>query len=374
MAALNPPFRAEIVGSFLRPAAIKEARSEMRAGRMTPAQLRTIEDREIRTVVAMQEAARLKVRDRRRISPRTYSENFTTQGVTGISSEHSGTGDWAYSDGKGGTRNARVPRVVDRIRWSGASPNPGDFAFLKSVVRTAMPKITMPGPCYVYQRAGRDGISRDVYPNLDQFWSDLTAAYHAEISALHNAGCRYLQLDDTAVAKLGDPKIQRAMAARGDDWKQLLGVYAEALNAVVAGAPADMRVGLHLCRGNQAGHWQAEGGYDPVAEYLFGRINVGAYFLEYDSARAGGFEPLRALPDDKVVVLGLVTTKAATLESADAIKARITEASKFVPLDRLCLSPQCGFASSEAGNPLSFAEQDAKLARVIGVAGQVWAE
>ena len=224
----------------------------------------------------------------------------------------------------------------------------------------------------MYQRAGREGISRDAYPNLDQFWSDLATAYHEELAALRAAGCRYVQLDDTAMAKLGDPKIQSALAERGDDWQRLLGVYSEAINAVVAGAPKDMTIAIHLCRGNQAGHWQAEGGYDPVAEHLFKRVNVAAYFLEFDSPRAGTFAPLAALPADKVVVLGLVSTKVGTLEAASQIEERVREAAKLVPMERLCLSAQCGFASSVTGNPLSEAEQRAKLERIVAVAGKMW--
>jgi 5-methyltetrahydropteroyltriglutamate--homocysteine methyltransferase len=375
-AQLNPPFRADVVGSLLRPAYLKEARAELSAGRITPAQLAAVEDQAVREAVALQEAVGLAVATDGEMRRGTYSENFTTSGLDGVVTEHTGTGKWAYSDGKGGTRNARIPKVTGRIRWSGGQSggagNVASFTFLKGAVKSAVPKITMPGPCYIYQRAGRDSISRDAYPSLDQFWSDLASAYHAEMKALHDAGCRYLQLDDTAVAKLGDPKIQAALAERGDDWKTLLGVYAEAINAVVAGAPKDMHVALHLCRGNQAGHWQAEGGYDPVAEHLFRRVNVGTYFLEFDSPRAGTFAPLAALPADKVVVLGLVSTKVGTLEDAGAIEARIREAAKVVPLERLCVSAQCGFASSEAGNPLSYDEQRAKLERVVGVARKVW--
>ena len=371
-AQLNPPFRADVVGSLLRPGYLKEARAEMRAGHITPAQLAAAEDRAVREAVGLQEAVGLAVATDGEMRRGTYSENFTTSGLEGVVTEHTGTGKWAYSDGKGGTRNARIPKVTGRIRWSGGSGNVASFAFLKGAVKSAMPKITMPGPCYIYQRAGRDSISRDAYPSLDQFWADLAGAYHAEMKALYDAGCRYLQLDDTAVAKLGDPKIQAALAERGDDWKALLGVYAVAINAGVAGAPKDMHVALRLCRGNQAGHWQAEGGYDPVAEHLFRHVNVGTYFLEFDSPRAGTFAPLAALPADKVVVLGLVSTKVGTLEDAGAIEARIREAAKVVPLERLCLSAQCGFASSEAGNPLSYDEQRAKLERVVGVARKVW--
>lgn len=371
-APIDPPFRADVVGSLLRPAYLKQARAQQRAGEIDAAALAKIEDKAIREAVALQEAVGLRVATDGEMRRGTYSENFTTSGLEGVVSEHSGTGSWTYSDGKGGTRNARIPKVTGRVRWSGGSGNVASFTFLKGAVTTAMPKITMPGPCYIYQRAGRDGISRDVYPNMELFWADLATAYHAETKALYDAGCRYLQLDDTAVAKLGDPKIQAALAERGDDWQQLLGIYTEAINAVVAGAPKDLRIALHVCRGNQAGHWQAEGGYDPVAEHLFKRVNVGSYFLEFDSPRAGTFAPLAFVPDDKVVVLGLVSTKVGKLEDAASIEARIAEAAKVVPLDRLCLSAQCGFASSEAGNPLSVEEQRAKLERVVAISRKIW--
>lgn len=368
----DPPFRADVVGSLLRPVRLKEARAAHREGRIDRAALTAVEDEAVREAVALQEAVGLSVATDGEMRRGTYSENFTTSGLHGVVSEHSGTGKWAYSDGKGGRRNAREIRVVERVRWSGGSGNVQAFTFLKAAVRTALPKITLPGPCYIYQRAGRDGISRDAYPRMEDFWADLATAYHEELKALFDAGCRYLQLDDTAMAKLGDPKIQQALAERGDDWQRLLGVYTEAINAVVAGAPKGMIVALHLCRGNQAGHWQAEGGYDPVAEHLFRRVDVSTYLLEFDSPRAGTFAPLAALPAGKVVVLGLVSTKLGTLETASSIEQRIAEAARLVPLERLCLSPQCGFASSETGNPLSEAEQIAKLERVVAVARKVW--
>lgn len=361
-----------MVGSLLRPQAIKDARAAVREGRMTAEGLRAVEDQAVREAVALQEAVGLRVATDGEMRRSTYSENFTTSGLDGVVSEHTGTGNWTYSDGKGGSRNAREIRVKERIRWSGGSGNVEAFAFLAGTVRSAMPKITLPGPCYIYQRAGRDNISRDAYPDLDQFWSDLANAYHAELAALHRAGCRYVQLDDTAMAKLADPKIQQALAARGDEWQSLLGVYTDAINAVVAGAPGGMTIAVHLCRGNQAGHWQAEGGYDPVAEHLFRKLKVPVYFLEFDSPRAGTFQPLAALPEGKVAVLGLVSTKTGVLEAAERIEARIREAASIVPLERLCLSAQCGFASSVAGNPLSEAEQRAKLERIVEVARKVW--
>jgi 5-methyltetrahydropteroyltriglutamate--homocysteine methyltransferase len=373
MAHRPPPFRAETVGSFLRPPVIKDLRAKLAEGKLGRDELRAIEDQQIREVVALQEEIGLKVATDGEFRRATYSENFTTQGLSGVSAEYVGAGDWAYSDGKGGKRTARIPVVSGKIKYAG-STNAADFSFLASCVKTAMPKITLPGPCYIHYRSGRDNISRDVYPNLDDFWADLATAYHAELAALHAAGCRYVQLDETSIAKLGDPKIQNALAARGDNWRDLLEVYTDAMNAIVDGAPKDMHVAMHLCRGNQAGHWQAEGGYDAVAERLFRKVKVATYFLEYDSPRAGSFEPLKALPDDKTIVLGVVSTKVATVETADFVRNRLKEASAYVPLDRLCLSPQCGFASSVPGNPLTEKEQREKLELIVAVARETWAD
>jgi 5-methyltetrahydropteroyltriglutamate--homocysteine methyltransferase len=333
--------------------------------------LRRIEDEEIRKIVAFQEEVGLQVATDGEFRRSTYSENFTTNGLTGVKSEHVGAGDWTYSDGKGGTRAARVPVVMSPIRWAG-STNAKDFAFLKSVATKATPKITLPGPCYIHYRSGRANISRDVYPSLEDFWSDLAAAYHAEMQDLYDAGCRYLQLDETSLAKLGDPKIQHALETRGDDWRDLVETYTDALNAVVAGAPSGMTVAMHLCRGNQAGHWQASGGYDLVAERLFKKVRIGTYLMEFDTPRAGNFEPLRHLPSDKTVVLGLVSTKTPSLEDKDIVRSRLKEAADIVPLDQLCLSPQCGFASSVPGNPLTFDDQRAKLKLVVDLAKETW--
>jgi 5-methyltetrahydropteroyltriglutamate--homocysteine methyltransferase len=367
----NPPYRAEIIGSFLRSPALKEKRAEFREGKLSPEDLRTFEDGEIRALVARQEELGLPVCTDGELRRGTYSDVFTTSGISGVSAEYVGLGDFAYSDGKGGVRTARVPVVRDKIRWT-SSDNAKNFAFLRSVATKAMPKTTMPGPCYIYQRAGRANISTDVYPSLDAFWADLVAAYHKEMRALHEAGCRYLQLDDTAIAKLVDPKIQHGLEERGDDWRKLLEIYAHAINAVLDGAPEGMSVGIHLCRGNQAGHWQASGGYDLVSDYLFKRIRASFYFLEFDSPRAGTFEPLKALPEDKVVVLGLVSTKVADLEDRETLLRRLDEASALVPKDRLALSPQCGFSSSEPGNALTVDQQFAKVARIVEVAREFW--
>lgn len=367
----SPPFRAEIVGSFLRPVALKAERAEFREGKISTTELRNIEDQHIREIVSRQEELGLPVCTDGEFRRGTYSDVFTTSGITGVSAEYVGLGEFAYSDGQGGVRTARVPVVRDKIKWTG-SDNAINFAFLRSVAKTAVPKMTLPGPCYIYQRSGRANISKDAYPSLDAFWADLVEAYHKEMRSLFDAGCRYLQLDDTAIAKLVDPKIQHGLAERGDDWHKLLEIYAHAINAVLDGAPKGMAVGIHLCRGNQAGHWQASGGYDIVADYLFKRIRAAFYFLEFDSPRAGTFEPLKALPEDKLVVLGLVSTKVANIEERDALLRRLEEAARIVPRERLALSPQCGFSSSEPGNQLSMEQQFAKVARVVEVAKAFW--
>ena len=366
----NPPFRAEHVGSFLRPPELLALRARHETGEVDDETLRDAEDSAIRDVVALQEEMGLSCITDGEYRRGSYSDNFTTSGIEGVTANFEGGGAWTYTDRDGHQTAARVPVVHDRLRWAGGE-NARDFAFLAGLT-SRLPKTTLPGPAYLHYRAGRDNISRDAYPDLDDFWSDLIDCYADEMAALADAGCRYVQLDETALAKLGDPKIQAALAARGDDWRDLLEIYTDAINAVVDAAPGGVALGMHLCRGNNQGHWQAAGGYDPIAEKLFAKLNIEFYFLEYDSDRAGTFEPLRHLPDDKTVVLGLVSTKTGTLEDIDLIKKRINEAAQYVDLERICLSPQCGFASSAPGNPLSPAEQAAKIARVIEGAGEVW--
>lgn len=366
----NPPFRAELIGSLLRPQAVKDARRRFSAGEIDAAALRRVEDEEIRSAVKLQEKHGFRVATDGEFRRDTYSDSFTTHGITGLKEGPDLGGNFAYTDSKGDVILQRVPQIVDKVRWAGPT-NVDDFKFLNSCVTTALPKVTLPGPAYIHFRSGRANISREVYPNIDDFWSDLATAYHKEMQALADAGCRYIQLDETSIAKLGDPKIREGLAARGDRWEDLLEVYTDAVNTVVAGAPAGVAVGLHLCRGNKAGHWQAAGGYDDVAEKLFRKLRVRFYFLEYDSPRAGTFSPLRALPDDKTVVIGAMTTKAGELESAEALKARIMEAAKVVDLDRLGISPQCGFSSSVDG-VMTPAQQEAKLARLVAVARDIW--
>jgi 5-methyltetrahydropteroyltriglutamate--homocysteine methyltransferase len=369
----NPPFRAEHIGSFFRPPELLAAREACEAGRLRPEQLRLAEDAAIRNFVRLQEDIGFAAVTDGEFRRGTYTANFTTSGLTGINAEQIGEGEWAYTDASGHRERGRLPAVHGRIRRHG-SRNAADFAFLKSITR-ATPKFTLPGPCYVHFRAGRARISRDVYPDLADFWSDLIAAYVEELKALADAGCRYLQLDETSIAKLGDPKIRDALAARGDDWDRLLDIYIDVINAIVMQAPGELRIAMHLCRGNRMGHWQAAGGYDLVAERLFRRVGIEVFFLEYDSARAGSFAPLAFAPAHKRIVLGLVSTKTAEPESEDALCARIRECARHVDLERLAVSPQCGFSSSDKANKIMSHEQGVeKLKRVVAVARRMWPE
>jgi 5-methyltetrahydropteroyltriglutamate--homocysteine methyltransferase len=367
-----PPFRAEHIGSLLRPPALLEAREKHAAGKLTREELRAAEDEAIRNVVKLQEAAGLEVITDGEFRRNTYSDSFTSSGISGVSIELTEEQGWTRSQTHGHRTARRIPKVVDRIVWKGPQ-NAGDFRFLKSVTRRT-PKITLPGPCYIHYRAGRENISRAVYPNLDGFWSDLVAAYHQEMRSLVEVGCGYLQIDETSLVKLGDARVRALLKERGDDWADLLKTYIEVINAVVAGAPAGLTVGIHICR-SQDPSWQADVGYDPIAQPLFNDMQVKIYFLEYDNPRAGSFEPLRLLPAEKFVVLGLVASKVPQLESADDLKRRIETASRYVPLDRLALSPQCGFSTSAAEH-IGVDEQmeRAKLARIVEVARQVWGD
>jgi 5-methyltetrahydropteroyltriglutamate--homocysteine methyltransferase len=279
---------------------------------------------------------------------------------------------WSSSQSHGHRMARRIPAVVERIAWAGPQ-NAEDFRFLKSLTsRTG--KITLPGPCYIHYRAGRANISRAAYPDLDLFWSDLVKAYHQEMASLAEVGCRYVQIDETSLVKLGDPRVRQLLVGRGDDWRDLLKTYIGVVNAVVAGAPAGMTVGIHVCR-SQDPSWQADVGYDPIAKPLFNEMKVDTYFLEYDNARSGTFAPLASVPAGKFVVLGLIASKTAEVESADLLQRRIEEASRHIKLDQLGLSPQCGFSTSAAEHvTVTEAVEKAKLARVVEVARRVWPE
>jgi methionine synthase II (cobalamin-independent) len=371
-----PPFRAEHIGSLLRPPDLLRARDDFAVGTIDRQRLTAAENEAIRNVVQLQEDVGLKVITDGEFRRGSYSESFTSSGISGVSIELTEDTGFVTSTTHGHRMARRIPKVVDRIQWKGPQ-NAADFRFLKSLTdRTPSltPKITLPGPCYIHYRAGRANISREAYPDLDAFWSDLVAAYHEEMRSLADVGCTYLQIDETSLVKLGDPRVQALLRERGDDWRDLLKTYIGAVNAVVAGAPLGMTIGVHICR-SQDPTWQANVGYDPIAEPLFNDMKVGSYFLEYDNARAGGFEPLRAVPPGKIVVLGLVASKVPELESADLLKRRIEEASRYVKLEQLALSPQCGFSTS-ASEHIGISEEmeRAKLARIVEIAREVWGD
>jgi 5-methyltetrahydropteroyltriglutamate--homocysteine methyltransferase len=365
-----PPFRAEHIGSLIRPPELLRARERHAAGELDRKGLAAIENAAIARVVKLQEDVGLHVVTDGEFRRGTYSDAFTSAGISGVKIEMTEERGWSRSQSHGHRMARRIPTVVGRIAWKGPQ-NADDFRFLKSLT-TRTPKITLPGPCYIHYRAGRANISRDVYPDLDAFWSDLVEAYVQEMRSLADSGCRYLQIDETSLVKLGDPRVRQLLAERGDDWRDLLRIYVGVVNAVVAGAPEGMTIGIHVCR-SQDPSWQADVGYDPIAEPLFNAMKVDNYFLEYDNARTGTFAPLRCVPEGKFVVLGLVASKVSELESVDVLKRRIEEASRYVKLEQLGLSPQCGFATSAAEHVTVTEEVErAKLARIVEVAQQVW--
>ncbi len=379
VARSRPPFRADQVGSLLRPQKLKDARerllgpqtADQNLGPHNDAELRAVEDACIRDVIAMQERVGLRAVTDGEFRRRSWWLELVMN--WGLSADRSGTTEMTWRN-QGGAEQAFSRLWINApIRWR-ESPIVRAFAFLKANTRR-VPKVTMPAPIVLHMFAGGDkGVRQGHYKDLDQFWDDVVQAYRQEIAALAAAGATYIQLDDTSIAFLCDPAYRAIVDDWGNDPDDLLAEYAERINQVVAGAPPDVTVTLHQCRGNREGFWAAEGGYDPVADVLFNKVNVHGYFLEYDTARAGSFAPLRLLPKGKIVVLGLVSSKSPLLESADGLRRRIDEAAKFAPLDQLALSPQCGFASSIKGNPLTQADQERKLARIVEVATSVWGD
>jgi 5-methyltetrahydropteroyltriglutamate--homocysteine methyltransferase len=366
MTRTKAPFRADHVGSLLRPAALKEARVRHERGEITAAQLQEVENREIEKAIRKQEEVGLRLATDGEFRRSWWQFDFY-KGLDGVELYSTGQGI-AFA---GVATKAESVRVVGKVGFSG-HPHLEHFGFVKDHTRVT-PKMTIPAPSTLHFRQGRQSISREVYPDLDGYFHDVAQAYRKAIRAFYDAGCRYLQLDDTAWAMICDPKERDASRARGDDPDSLPARYARVTNEALAGRPADMIVTMHSCRGNFRSTFIAQGGYEPVAERLLGEVEIDGYFLEYDSARAGGFEPLRFVPKGKKqVVLGLVTSKSGTLENRDDIKRRIEEATKYVALDQLCLSPQCGFASTEEGNILGEDEQWAKLAMIVEVAEEVW--
>jgi len=366
--AINrPPFRADQVGSLLRPGWLSDARQRWKRGELDLAALRETEDRAVREAVLRQEALGLQAVTDGEFRRDWWHLDFLGQ-LDGVTLTQNAGQKFQIA---GQSEQPPIASVTGRVGCS-RPIMVSDFAFLKSVT-TRVPKMTIPSPSMLHLRGGRAAISREVYPDLDAFWDDVAAAYRQAIAHLAAAGCRYLQLDDITFAYLCDPKIQQNCIANGDDPLALPRRYAEVINAALRDKPADMVVTIHTCRGNFKSAWVAEGGYDPVVEAMFS-THVDGYFMEFDSARAGGFEPLRKLPAGKKVVLGLVTTKLGELEGADDLKRRIDEAARIVPLAQLCLSPQCGFSSTHHGNALSQDDQWRKLERVVQVAREVWGE
>ena len=364
----RPPFRADHVGSFLRPRALLEARDRFKSGAIGADELRRVEDEAIRGVVKFQEDLGLKgITDgefRRtyfHIDFLTRLEGVETKGGINVSF-HSNAGNVDFAP--------PVMQVTGKVRHA-KDIQRADFAFLKGAT-TRTPKVTIPSPTMLHFRGGRGAISKEAYPDLDAFYADVAAAYRAELASLYAAGCRYVQLDDTNLAYLCDTKMREGARARGDDPDALPRRYAALINDAIRDRPADMSACVHLCRGNFKSAWAAEGGYEPVAEVLFNELGVDGYFLEYDDARSGDFAPLRFLPKGKVVVLGLVSTKLDRMETKDEIRRRIDEAAKFAPLDQFCVSPQCGFSSTVHGNEIHVETQAAKLRLCVDVAREVW--
>lgn len=367
MTAQTAPFRADTVGSFLRPAAIKNAREQYAAGQIDKNQLTRIEDEAIRDVVSKQIANGLQVVTDGEFRRAWWHFDFFG-GLEGVELFEAEQG----IQFNGVQTKAHGVRVVGKLGFRD-HPMLEHFRFLQSIAGDAVPKMTIPSPSVLHFRGGRKVIDENVYPDLADYFDDLAETYKTAIKAFYDAGCRYLQLDDTVWAYLCSEDQKRQIRERGDDPEQLARTYARVLNKALEGKPADLTVGLHVCRGNFRSTWISEGGYEPVAEILFGGVNIDAFFLEYDNERSGGFEPLRFIkPGHQKVVLGLVTTKNGELEDPAQVKARLQEAAKFVSLDQICLSPQCGFASTEEGNSLSEEQQWAKIRLVVDIASQVW--
>jgi 5-methyltetrahydropteroyltriglutamate--homocysteine methyltransferase len=365
-----PPFRADHVGSLLRPPELLQARDAAAAGRITAEELRAVEDAAIRAAVRMQEDVGLRAATDGELRRGSWHMDFVYQ-LDGITKTQDDL-KVQFTNEEGTIEfTPAIARVEGKVGLSRTIFG-DDFRALGSFVTTAIPKLTIPSPSMVHWRGGRTVISTDVYPELDAFWSDLTAAYREEIRRLSELGCTYLQLDDISLSYLNDPKLRAYVAELGGDPDHQHLEYIRHFNEALAGRPGGMTVTTHTCRGNFRSSWVAEGGYEFVAEPFFGELDVDGFFLEFDDARSGGFEPLRFVPKGKQVVLGLVTTKRGELESKDTLKRRIEEASRYVDLDQLCLSPQCGFSSTVEGNALTHEQQAAKLRLVVETAEEVW--
>ncbi|MGB0085678.1 MAG: 5-methyltetrahydropteroyltriglutamate--homocysteine S-methyltransferase [Rhodomicrobiaceae bacterium] len=367
MKRTKPPFRADMVGSLLRTQPLKEARAKHEAGQISAEELRAVEDEEIRAQIKNQEDVGLNAVTDGEFRRAFWHFDFI-EGLDGVE------GFWKETAGvqfQGATLKPRAQRVVGKLGFPTSHPMIGHFRFVKEN-SSRIAKMTIPSPSMVHYRGGREMIDEAVYPTMDAFYADLGSTYAGAVRAFGDAGCRYLQLDDVSFAYLCDPNQRQMLKDRGDDPEKQPEIYAGMINKAVANRPDDMVITMHMCRGNFRSTFIASGGYEPVAELLFNAINIDGYFMEWDTDRAGGFEPLRFLPKGKIVVLGLVTSKTGTLENKDDIKRRIEEATKYCDLDQLCLSPQCGFASTEEGNILAEEQQWAKLRMIVEIAAEVW--
>jgi 5-methyltetrahydropteroyltriglutamate--homocysteine methyltransferase len=363
----KPPYRADHVGSLLRPKALHEARARMKKGEIPAEELKKAEDQHIRDVVKLQEDVGLRSITDGEFRRDWWHVDFLHgfDGVEITQPQYSNDAKFKNTDEQppymtiGGKIRRTKPSMLEH------------FKFLKSVVQKGTPKFTMPSPAMLHARADRASL-RKVYPDVDEFWADLTCAYREEIKDLYDAGCRYLQIDDTTIAMMGDPKVQEQFRKLGDEPKKDTAMYAEAVNMAIRDVPDDMTVCIHTCRGNFKSTWLASGSYDYVAEIAFSTIDVDGFFLEYDTERAGGFEPLRYIPKGKRLVLGLVSSKVPELEKKDDLKRRVDAASKYVSMDHLAISPQCGFSSTHHGNNLTVEQEKAKLKLCIDTAKEIW--
>ena len=366
----QPPFRAEHIGSLLRPAALLQQRERFARGEISQNDLTEAENAAISQAITLQERLGLRFATDGEYRRRSYHSFFYQQlGDVSIDTVASADAKGAQSRGERGAQP--VALINSRLRWT-RPINVDDLNLIKN--RTAlMPKITIPGPCALHFRGGDMAVLAHAYRDVGQFWDDTIEAFAKELSALAQAGCRYV-LDETAFAKFGDPDVQATLTARGDDWSQLIDTYIMITNRVLRAAPKSLHIGIHLCRGNRGGHWHAEGSYEDVAERLFNALEIPFYFLEYDTPRAGNFTPLRFVPKHKSVVLGLVSSKTPLLEDKTALRALVEHATRYVSLERLAVSPQCGFASVDTGNPVTPEAQEAKLRLIVDLARDIWGE
>jgi 5-methyltetrahydropteroyltriglutamate--homocysteine methyltransferase len=361
---MKPPFRADHVGSLLRPQELHEARAKAKKGEITQEALKAVQDRCIREVVALQESVGIPA-----VTDGEFRRDFWhidfIHGFDGVDLTVNKAHTFHATD-----EQPPMFKLTSKVRRT--KPSMLDhFTYLKSLVKKGTPKFTMPSPAMLHARSDREALKK-VYPDMDEFWADITKAYREEIADLYKAGCRYLQIDDTTIAMMGDPKVQEAFRKVGDDPKKDTALYAEAINMATRDVPDDMTVAVHTCRGNFKSTWLASGSYDYVAETAFSKIDVDGFFLEFDDERSGGFEPLKYVTKGKKVVLGLVSSKLPELEKKDMLKRRIEAASKYVPMENLCISPQCGFSSTHHGNNLTVEQEKAKLRLCIETAQEVW--